>query len=236
MLGPTRAKCKELVSGLWKDANLEQGLTWGKHCPGATPASENSSESLWEGPEPALPVLCSPCLTSRFLCRPPRVFALPESWHLESPELESLFGTVLSHSLVPAVFQGALPKSLSHARSCQALLLGSQANPGTARALLLPQTSPWSSRRNPALSRHGSGIQTTWAQAADLFPRPGVCAWQSYEGTGSQRGHMPRLSAHPSQISLFMLCDERVFCRDSTMLMGPCCLKVGWLGFRMGLC
>ena len=107
-----------MVSGLRKDANLEQGLTWGKHCPGATPASENSSESLWEGPEPALPVLCSPRPRSSFLCRPPRVFALPESWHLESPELKSLFGTVLSHSLVLAVFQGALPKSLSHARSC----------------------------------------------------------------------------------------------------------------------
>lgn len=142
MLGPTRARCKELVSGLRKDANLKQGLAWGKHCPGATSAPENSSESLWEGPEPALPVLCSPYLRSPFLRRPPRVIAVPKSWHPESPELKALFGTALSHSLVPAVFQGALPKSLSHARSCQALLLGSQASPGTARALLLPQTSP----------------------------------------------------------------------------------------------
>lgn len=142
VLGPTKARCKELVSGLRKDANLQQGLTWGKHCPGATSAPENSSERLWEGPEPALPVLHSPYLRSPFLRRPPRVFTLPESRSPESPELKSLSSTALSHSLVPAVFQGALSKSLSHARSCQALLLGSQANPGTARALLLPQTSP----------------------------------------------------------------------------------------------
>ena len=69
-----------------------------------------------------------------------------------------------------------------------------------------------------------------------MCPRPGVCAWQSYEGTGSQRDLTPRLSAHPFQISLFMLCDERFFCRDSSMPMGPCRLKVGCLGFRMGLC
>ena len=79
-----------MVSGLRKDANLKQGLAWGKHCPGATSAPENSSESLWEGPESALPVLCSPYLRSPFLCRPPRVIALSKSRHPESPELKSL--------------------------------------------------------------------------------------------------------------------------------------------------
>lgn len=128
----------------------ERGLTWRKHCPGAATTPVNSTESRWEGPEPALPVLHPPSRGSITISsrRPARVFPPTRASIQGSSEPKSLLGTASPPSLVPLfalppVFQGALSKLLSHERSChEAPFLRSQANPGTTRTLLLPQTFP----------------------------------------------------------------------------------------------